>query len=277
MAVERLPSPIPHADFMPGFALETMLQREVDPLLYDLPDIAPGIVTEADFVGLPAPVQRYLRAANIIGKQRTLFMRARMRGDFRRGADQKWMPMICEQYNRMDQPARMWYAMMKFMPFLTFYVRDVCQRGQGVMYAHITPWLKVLDEHGPEITQGEMLVFLNDMVFAPSALLNDYIHWEALDDRSARAHLVLPGLAISAVFHFNDDDDVVNFVAERYQTVGKSFVLHTWSTPFWDHREVNGVRMPTRAEAIWKMPTGAFSYARIALVDVRHNVFTRYA
>ncbi|MEO8610373.1 MAG: DUF6544 family protein [Chloroflexota bacterium] len=48
-----------------------------------------------------------------------------------------------------------------------------------------------------------------------SALLSDLIRGEAVDNRSARVYLNTPSWTVSVVFHFNERDEIVNFVAER--------------------------------------------------------------
>lgn len=186
------------------------------------------------------------------------------------------MPMVCEQYNRIDQPNRLWYAMMQFMPLMTFYVRDSYRQGEGNMYARLTRWYKMFDERSPELTQAELVILLNDMVFFPSALLSAYVRWEAVDDHAARAYLTTSGQEVSAVFHFDEQYDVVNFVGERYKTGGKAPVLTTWTTPFEKHRKVNGVRIPTAGRATWQQDSGPFNYVRVSLVDVQDNVCARY-
>jgi hypothetical protein len=268
--------PVLHSIFMPGYPLDGMLRQDVDTLISDMNAIATPTVREGHLQGLPAPVRRYLKATNIVGKPRTVFARARWLGEFRRGPDQKWMPLVCEQYNRIDKPARLWYAAMKFMPFVNFYVRDAYHNGEGTMYARLTPWYKMFDERGPEYAQGELLVALNDMVFFPSAFLSESVRWAALDDRSARATLTTPNTTVSGVFYFNEHNDVVDFEAERYRTVGKASVMTKWTTPFRDHREVNGVRIPTSGEAVWHLAEGSYSYVRVSLVDIQYNAFCRY-
>jgi hypothetical protein len=276
MAIGVATQPEKHAQFMPGYALDSMLRAEVDHLVSDLKNVATPVVTEADLAPLPDPVRRYLIASQIVGKPRTIFARARMYGEFRRGANQKWMPMVSEQYNRIDQPARLWYALMKFMPLLNFYVRDAYEGGEGNMYARLTPWYQMFDQRSPELTQGELLTYLNDMFMFPSALLSESICWEAVDDYAARACLTARSGTVSAVFYFNKRDEVVNFVAERYRTVGKTYELNTWTTPLWNYQEVNGVRIPTQGAAAWELPDGQLCYIRTTLVDLDYNVFERY-
>jgi hypothetical protein len=120
------------------------------------------------------------------------------------------------------------------------------------------------------------MLVLNDMILFPSALLSEHICWEAIDDNSARVSLTNAGMTVSAVVYFNEHNDVVNFVADRYRMEGKSSIKTRWSTPFSSHQEINGIRIPTQAEVIWHLPEAPFSYLRASVVDIQYNVFSRY-
>jgi hypothetical protein len=50
------------------------------------------LVTEADLVGLPEPVQRWLRWSNVLGTAYPVTVRLRQEGEFRMGQDRGWMP-----------------------------------------------------------------------------------------------------------------------------------------------------------------------------------------
>src|SRR5919109_4471124 len=66
-------------------------------------------ITEADLTHLPATVQRYLRVAGVVGRQRIHNFRVRMHGRIRSGSEARWMPLMAEQYNFVDEPARLFY------------------------------------------------------------------------------------------------------------------------------------------------------------------------
>ena len=64
------------------------------------------LVTDRDLAYLPEPVQRYLRAAGVVGHPRVHNFRVRMRGRIRNGPEARWIPLVAEQYNFVDEPAR---------------------------------------------------------------------------------------------------------------------------------------------------------------------------
>src|SRR5215216_6188347 len=73
-------------------AFERRVDGEIADLFAASAAAEPSILTEADLAGLPAPVQRWLRYARVVGRERPTTVRLKMEGQFRLGEDQGWMP-----------------------------------------------------------------------------------------------------------------------------------------------------------------------------------------
>ena len=65
-------------------------------------------VTDADLAHLPAPVQRYLRLAGVVGKTRVRNFRVRMHGRIRTGRQGRWMPFSATTTSSTRRP-RLFY------------------------------------------------------------------------------------------------------------------------------------------------------------------------
>lgn len=229
-------------------------------------------VTEEDLAGLPEPLQRYLRYARIIGKDRVRTVRLKQKGFFRTRPEQKWMPLKAEEYFTVNPPGFLWYGKIKTFPFVAIFGIDKFFGGKGSLVIKLMSTIKVADAQGEEYDQAELVRYLNEMVWFPSAFLSDYIQWEYLNSHSARATICVAGLSASADLYFNQDGQITNFVAERFMDVGGGGILKEWSTPFKEYAEINGVMVPVEGEGIWKLSTGDFSYIKITeLPELEYN------
>ncbi len=119
--------------------------------------------------------------------------------------------------------------------------------------------------------QGTLLRYLNEMMWFPTAYLDDYIQWESIDSHSARATITVEGLSAFAILYFNERGEMTDFVAERYMSVGDEYSLETWSTPIEEYREMNGIMVPTKGEALWKLSSGDFSYIKLEIIDIEYD------
>ena len=111
-----------HGAFSRGpFGLHAAYEREVRRGL--TARAAMPIVTEADLGPLPAPVQRYLRFAGVVGQPRVQNYRVRFVGRIRSAVDAPWMPFTGEQLSFVDPPKRLFMmdAKMKGLPVDVFH------------------------------------------------------------------------------------------------------------------------------------------------------------
>jgi hypothetical protein len=46
---------------------------------------------------------------------------------------------------------------------------------------------------------------------------------------------------------------------------------YPFSTPISDYRNINGINVMTRGDAIWHYPDGEFTYGKFLLKDIEYN------
>jgi len=253
--------------------LRLRLKGEVKELIADHLQAGPDIVSEENIAGLPEPVQRYMRYAGVLGGERIGFVRCRQEGLFRMGPDQKWTRIKATQYSSYTSPhARLWIARMSPMPLFWVSGRDRYYDGEGNMLIKLFSLFKISDACDPEMDVSALITYLNDMVFMPTALLSDFVQWQSIDEKSAQATIIDHGLSASAVFHFNEKGEIINFVTEdRYMAVDGGYRKAPWSTPFSDYREMGGFMIPTRGEGIWHLEEGDFCYVKLTISEIEYN------
>jgi hypothetical protein len=229
-------------------------------------------ITEEDLSGLPEPVQRYLRYTQIIGKERVRTVRLKQKGFFRTKPDQKWMPLRAEEYFTVDPPGFLWHGKMRMFPFVNVAAIDKFSKGEGSLIVKMLSLIKVADAKGEEYDQAELLRYLSEIIWFPSAFLSDYIRWEPINSDSARVTISVAGITAPADVYFNPKGQITNFVAERYMDVNGGAILKKWSTPIEEYAEINGIMVPVRGEGVWKLSSGDFSYVRInEIPDLEYN------
>ncbi|HET6443044.1 MAG TPA: DUF6544 family protein, partial [candidate division Zixibacteria bacterium] len=77
-------------------------------------------------------------------------------------------------------------------------------------------------------------------------------------------------------FHFDELGRVTNFVADRYRSVGKDFVLEKWSTPLYTYAGFNGFNLPATGEAVWHLDSGEFSYIKLEITGIEYDYPSGY-
>ena len=91
-----------------------------------------------------------------------------------------------------------------------------------------------------------------------------------MDGSSARVTLTDHGRSATGTLFFDRQGRVTDFVAQRYRTPGASSP-ETWSTPITGYGEFEGLRLPARGKAIYKLPGGDLEYIDVALTGLHYD------
>lgn len=234
------------------------------------------IVTKADIVGLPQNVQKWLEYSGVIGKERIITVRLKQKADMRLAKDKPWMPVQAEQYFTTEDPGFIWKANIKAAPLIHISGRDKYDKGKGNMLIKPLSIFTIADSKGKEIDQGSLLRYLAEMIWFPTAALNDYLIWEEIDENNAKATMTYGDITASGVFTFNDKGEVINFKSERYGEFDGEIRLETWSIPIRDYKEFEGIKIPTQGKVTWKLDTGDFNWFNFKVTEVEYNKLMPY-
>lgn len=229
-------------------------------------------ITEEELAPLPQPVQRFLRAAGVVGASKPRNMRITFEGSIR-SFDGPWMPFTTVQINRFDEPARFFWmdATMKGIPIKGLHAYD---NGTATMLIKALGLVPVSEAHGAVLDTAETVTWFNDLcLFAPGALLDLRISWSPIDDHSAKATFAHKGITISAVLRFDAEDRLVDFYSDdRHSLTKGTLVKMRFSTPAKDHRLINGLLLPGYGDAVWHRPEGPFVYGRFTVRSIEYDI-----
>ncbi|MFH1188581.1 MAG: DUF6544 family protein [bacterium] len=227
---------------------------------------------EVENLHLPDPVKRYLTYTHVIGKEKIQTARLKQRGFFRPTEDKKWMPFKAEEKYDIDDLSFSWYAKLKMAPLLRVHVIDEFIHGKGRVLVKAFNVIKIADEDGQKIDQGELLRFLSEIVWFPTFFVDKRLEWTPIDGYSAQVRLRHKNIIAAGTFFFNDEGEITKFCAERYMTLyKKKHVLKNWSVTMEEYKEINGVLIPTKGSVSWDVKTGTFCYTTVEVDTCEYN------
>ncbi|MFW5963826.1 MAG: DUF6920 family protein [Natronomonas sp.] len=224
-----------------------------------------------DIESLPAPVQRYFERVLEPGQPHVRTARLRQQGEFRLGgADADWRPLEATQHVTVRPPGFVWDARIDVVPLVPARVVDLYRNGEGRLGARLFGTIPIASAGpSPEMNEGELLRYLAEAVWVPTALLPaSGVTWEAIDDRSAQATLEDGDLTASVVFYFDADDEIERVTADRYRQEDDDYA--SWTGYFRHYERRDGMRVPTEAEVAWTLPEGDLPYWRATVEDIEY-------
>ncbi len=228
-------------------------------------------ISEADLAAVPEPVARYLRRAGVVGRTRVQNVRLRQRGTFRMSEKGGWAAMAAEQRYTVQPPAFVWRATIAAFLLAQVKVTDGFADGHGWLAAKLFGLFSVADARGPEVDQGELLRFMTEIVWFPTAWLSGYITWQPVDARSVKATIDHQGITASAILTFDEQDRMAAIEAQRFRMVGARYSLDTWVIELARYEEHSGLLIPTAGRALWKLPAGDYDYFKGEITDLEYD------
>ena len=126
-------------------------------------------------------------------------------------------------------------------------VVDMYKAGKGALSAKILSSVPGADaEPSPELNSGELMRYLAETVWFPTALLpGEGVDWEPIDAQSARATIDHRGTTVSLVLYFKRRNEVERVSAEsRFREVDGTYEPTPWTCHFSNHQVKNGMLIP---------------------------------
>ena len=220
------------------------------------------LFTLEDIALLPPPVKKFFIHCNFIGKPKMTHMKATFKDvDFSLGRGKPTIKIDYVQHNGVTKPQRLAYidSSLYGIPFEGF---DFFLGGKGSMKGSIAKVFTLFDERGDDMDRACLVTFLAEALFVPSAALEPYIRWKAIDDTHAKATIEAYGLSAGGIFTFNEDGSMQSFTTDdRMATAldGKKERVR-WTAILADYRLQGELLLPTTLQAVWNYPEGDFLY-----------------
>ncbi|NMB81331.1 MAG: cytochrome d ubiquinol oxidase subunit II [Ignavibacteria bacterium] len=254
-----------------GFwSFENVFNNDVAVRLETSSKLEKNLLTEKDIEHLPTPVQKYLRYAGVINKEKVnnvkIVFDVLMR---EKGKD--WFKATSEQYNFFDEPTRLFFMKGKmFGMTVPGYHRYA--EAKATMDIRLFGLFSMVKQSGEIMNKTETVTLFNDMcLMVPATLIDKRIQWEPMDSLTTKAVFTNRGISISATLYFNEAGQLINFISDD-RTAISDMKQYRFSTPVKDYKNINGINVPTYGEAIWHYPDGEFVYGKFNLNSIEYNL-----
>jgi len=226
---------------------------------------------------LPAPVERYFRAVLTDGQPIVSAVTVEHTGTFNlKQPGEQWKPFTSRQRVVTRRPGFVWNARIAVVPGLNVFVHDAYVDGEGILNPAILGLLSLADPvEAGVLAQGEFVRFFAETAWYPTALLpSQGVHWDAVDDRSAKATLADGKVSVTMLVKFNGADLIESVrVAARAAMVGKAVVMTPWEGRMSNYQMRDGMLIPLTCEAAWLRPKGRAPYWRGTISSLTYEFY----
>ncbi len=229
---------------------------------------------ETDFSHLPTTIQKYIEHCGYIGKPKMSYLKMEYHNvDFSQGRNGPTLKIDYTQYNFVNEPCRM--ALIDSRMFgIPFEGYDYYQNGTGGMKGVIAKAITLFDQTGADMDKACLATFLAESLFAPTILLQDYITFEEIGNFEVRATISYKGQTASGIFTFNEQYEMISFTTNDRAVANTDGTMEyiPWSALCGEYTIAeNGMKYPTKFQAVWNYPDGDFTYFDGTISEVSYG------
>ncbi len=236
------------------------MKKEIETLFSSAKQVQ-RVYHEDQLRGLPEPTARYFKYALKENQQCVSYVRLKHGGQFK--PSNKWSAIKGVEYFTVNSPGFVWFGKIGQISG-----KNVYFEGSGGMQIKLFSVIKLVDSKGPKSNQGELVRWLSETVWFPSALLpSENLRWELVDADSADVVLTDHGITVDATFFFNEIGQITKFKTKRH---GKG-KLEDWICQYSDYREVGGMKIPFSGEASWYSESENDKYAKFRIQEIEYD------
>ena len=185
------------------------------------------------------------------------------RGEMRTSPGARWIAFTSEQVIESRWSSFRWQARYHGGSMGMVAVTDAYEEGHGRVVVKLGGVIPVQRVLGPEADRGELQRYLASIILCPPILLNHgSLDWTAVSPLTLRVRDRADPTGAAGDLEISEEGKPLVFRADRPRAVGKGTVLTGWSAIGSEFRDWEGLRLPSRIEAVWNLAEGPFTYYR---------------
>lgn len=229
-----------------------------------------AIIDEARLAPLPEPAQRYFRRAGIVGTAIPNTVRVVQVGRIRSSENANWMELDGEEHYSVSPPAFIWSAFLPSRSLPIVIGRDEYMDGESSILMKMAAVIPVAEASSEDLLAAGLLRYLNEVMWFPAAYFGNNVTISAESENAFNVEIVDGGVTAKATIFVDDEGRLINFRANRFNTDTRQ--LEVWETPITEHHVYSGLELPRRGTAVWKLPSGDFTYIELTVTDIAYDL-----
>lgn len=228
-------------------------------------------ISEADIQHLPQVLQNYLGSVGLLGKTNSNAIKLNYAGNFKLNENTDWASLEAVTYVTSEPISRNWIGEID-SPMGKMTGLDYYYNGSGKLDIRMAPSVPFMFSDGYELSISELIAFLGELVYNPSACLNEQIQWEEVSEYAVKATLEDAGLSVSGIFYFDNDFLITRFESnDRY--FGDTKNQLPWIVYVDDYKEFSEIKIPTTFKAVWIKSEGEYEYINACISDLMFDIY----
>lgn len=218
---------------------------------------------------LPPAAQRWLRRSLPDAAPVPAEVRVLQRGAME--ANDRWLKFKSTATYRARPMAFEWRARLGVLPGLWVIARDGHADGEGWGGAWLMGLKVISERRGPEVLPIQLVRNIAELAYLPDmARADESLGWSAIGDDAFEISADAQGITRRVRFDVDDGGDIVKaWSPARPVDAPDGYDDVPWRCDFTDHRDFDGLRIPTRVVATYEFEEEPWEYFRAQITEVQ--------
>lgn len=218
---------------------------------------------ENQFKDYPRPIQNYIKQSGWVNQPLMEGMHLFFEGvQFKLGPGKPTMKMNYKITESARSPRRIAYIDGSLFA-LKFNGYDALLPHKVIMKGELLNHFSLFQHSNDDLLAGSLLSYLSEVFLMPAALLNQKIHFQALNDHKVLARIKQEDMELNGCFIFNDKAEMTCFITDDrpFMDMEGQIKTYRWKAECFDYRaNADGIKLPNRLKASWLIGGKYFDY-----------------
>jgi hypothetical protein len=216
---------------------------------------------------LPASVQNWLNKSLPLDFQPSTRIQIEQEGTMEiRG---RWTSFTSSGLYEASPLSFNWQARLKMLPGVWIKAEDGHREGQGWGGAQLWGFIPMGKRTDSEVLISQVVRNVGELAFLPPFALTDAaLRWADAGPNAFEVRMQAADREVKVRFELNEQGDIIRASSPaRPYDVPDGYAEAPWRYEFSDHRDFNGVRLPTVAVARFEKEDGPWEYFRGRIIS----------
>jgi hypothetical protein len=221
----------------------------------------------------PEPVARYVSWALGENQHPVGCMHFRHGGRIRYGKTGRWMNIGGEGFFSGAVPAFVWHATITYAPGIWLETYDYYVDRKAGMNLNLFSVFPLNNAQTDEMRESSLFRYLTRTPLFPMILgSSPFIHWENIDDSTAKAIIKDKDISVEAIARFDSKGKIESFEScQKTMPETSRPVPGHFASRFSSYADVGGCRIPMRITSEIILPEGEYICAEYAITLVEFD------
>lgn len=230
------------------------------------------LFTEEKIKNLPEPLKKYLRVSGYINRPIMYNADVYWKESYiKLKPDKEWTRLETRQFSSTNPLSRIAYMKFLSMPVSG---RDIYRNGRAEIKGKLFNLFTIINGKGKEVSQSALITIFCEFLFIPGYILQDYVTWEYIDEKTVGAKLSDKDINVSGIFYFDNEGLFSMFETydRYYKTEKGSFAKTRFSAIVDSYQTIDGIKIPKDVRIVWHLPEKDYEYYKGTIDKIIFNV-----